>query len=80
MSSSAMKVKKKIKHCYKANITIHLLILCHDTWLIAWVTLGLMHVFLMSHDTKFIAWVTFNLLHALLLTLGIHLDDDAYQS
>ena len=55
MSSSAMKVKKKIKHCYKANITIHLLILCHDTWLIAWVTLGLMHVFLMSHDTKFIA-------------------------
>jgi hypothetical protein len=50
----------------------------HDTWFIAWVTLGfmhvflltlgLLHVFLMSRDIWFNAWVTLGLLHVFLLT------------
>jgi hypothetical protein len=57
----------------------------HDTWFIAWVTLGLLHVFFLTldllnlacipheiNDIWFIKWVTLSLLHALLLTFGMH--------
>ena len=60
---------------------LHVFLMSHNTWFIAWLTLGLLHVFhftlgllhvfCMIHDTWFIAWVTPSLLHALLLTLGL---------